>query len=242
MIRSSNPVFNESLMRGAYASSRDDVMTIEGTINKTFVATMICAGMAYVAWVNPAFRVMVLPAVIAAFIVGIVLTFNVKWAPVLTPVYAACEGVLLGSISSMYEMAYSGIVVQAVLCTFGTLFAMLAVYRSGWIQVNDKLRAGLMTAMLSICGIYFVSFILGLFGMNMGFLYGSGLLSIGFSIVVIGVAAFSLLLDFDFIERASNSGSAPKYMEWYGAFGLLVTLVWVYIEVLRLLSKLRSER
>jgi uncharacterized YccA/Bax inhibitor family protein len=162
-----------------------------------------------------------------------------KYSAFLAPVYAILEGMFLGAISALFEAMYPGIVMNAVLGTFGTFLFMLFAYRTGIIKVTDKLRSIIMSATFGIAIMYGLSWILSIFGIGMPFFHGNGLISIGISIFIIVVAAFNLLLDFDMIERASAM-QAPKYMEWFGAFGLLVTLVWLYIEFLRLLSKLRD--
>ena len=177
---------------------------------------------------------------IGGFIMALVTTFRPQSSGVTAPIYAVLEGLFLGGISAVFEMQYPNIVMRAVGLTLAVFVVMLSLYRSGMINVNRKFMLGVMAATGGIALMYFVSFIAGMFGANMGFLYGNSNLSIGISLVVVVVAALNLVLDFAFIERASQSG-APKYMEWYGAFGLMVTLVWLYLEILRLLSKLASR-
>ncbi len=162
------------------------------------------------------------------------------WAPITAPLYALIEGFFLGSISAVYEARFNGIVFQAVLLTFGTLFALLFAYRSGMIKATENFKLGVVAATGGIALVYLATIVLGLFGVRIPFIHDSGLIGIGFSLFVVVVAALNLVLDFDFIESGVEHG-APKHMEWYGAFGLMVTLVWLYIEFLRLLSKLQSR-
>ena len=162
------------------------------------------------------------------------------WAGITAPIYAVIEGMILGSISAIFEKNYPGIVIQAVGLTFGVLFCLLMVYKSRLIKVTDNFRLGVVAATGGIALFYFISLALGFFGMRIPFIHESGPLGIGFSLFVVVIASLNLVLDFDFIEKGAEAG-APKFMEWYGAFGLLVTLVWLYIEILRLLSKLRNR-
>ena len=212
---------------------------------------MVLAGAAYT-WkvfyeaINPA---SVTPwmwgGAIGGFIVAIIISFKPNLAQYLAPVYAVLEGLFLGAISAMFNQAFAesapGIVMNATLLTILTAFAMLVVYRTGLIKVNDKFIRIITTAVGAIALYYFVNIILSMFGVNLVMLHNSGPLSIGISLVIIGVAAFSLLLDFNFIEKASQQG-APKYMEWYGAFALMVTLIWLYLEILKLLAKFAGGR
>jgi uncharacterized YccA/Bax inhibitor family protein len=178
---------------------------------------------------------------IGGLICALVTVFKPRWSPYTAPLYAGLEGLLLGGVSAMFEASYPGIALQAVGATCGTLAALLAAYASGLIRPSEHFKLGIMAATGGICLVYLASWVLSLLGIHaMGSLFGNGLLGIGFSVVVVIVAALNLVLDFDFIENGVRQ-AAPKYMEWYGAFGLLVTLVWLYLEILRLLSKLRSR-
>jgi uncharacterized YccA/Bax inhibitor family protein len=177
---------------------------------------------------------------IGGFIVAIITIFKKTWAPFTTPIYAILEGLLLGGLSAFIESMYPGIVLQAVALTFGTLFSLLFAYKSGLIRATENFKLGVVAATGGIALIYLVSFILGMFGTSIPFIHENGLMGIGFSAFVVVIAALNLVLDFDFIETGAAKG-APKYMEWYATFGLLVTLVWLYIEILRLLTKLRSR-
>ncbi|SHI47722.1 Uncharacterized membrane protein, YccA/Bax inhibitor family [Tangfeifania diversioriginum] len=248
--KTSNPVLTEKRFgRESIASS--EAMTVNGTINKTALMLLLVVAAAMFTWnkffgvTNPeAASSAVMPWVFAGgiggFITALVTIFRPKSSGISAPIYAVFEGLLLGGLSAVFESMYSGIVVRAVALTLAVFAIMLFVYRSGIIKVNRKFMLGVVAATGGIALVYFVSFIAGMFGANLSFLHGSGTFSIGFSLVVVGVAALNLVLDFSFIDRASQSG-APKYMEWYGAFGLMVTLVWLYLEILRLLAKLAGR-
>jgi uncharacterized YccA/Bax inhibitor family protein len=177
---------------------------------------------------------------LVGFVCAIVLTFKPKLARVLAPAYAIAQGVFVGAISKVFNTQYDGIVIQAVGVTLGVFVTMLVLYRTGVIRVTDKMRRTVIGATMGIAVFYGVSLLLNLFGMNISFFNSSSLMSIGFSFLVAGLAAMNLALDFDFIERGEQSG-LPKYMEWYAAFGLMVTIVWLYLEILRLLAKLRDR-
>ena len=177
---------------------------------------------------------------IGGFILAMVTIFKKQWAGVTAPIYALLEGLVLGGISALMEQRFHGIAIQAVALTFGTLIAMLVAYRTGLIKVTDKLRLGIVAATGGIAVFYFLQFILGFFGVHFNSINGATPLGIGFSLVVVVVAALNLVLDFDLIENGARMG-APKYMEWYGAFALMITLIWLYFEILRLLSKFRSR-
>ena len=249
MMRTANPALNKkSFERTGYASSTEDTMTLQGTVNKTgFLLTFLILAAAwtwnlYFESNNPA---SVTPWLIigglGGFIVAIITTFKKHLSPITAPIYAVLEGLFLGSLSALFESRFPGIVVQAVGLTFGTLFALLMAYRSGLIKATENFKLGVTAATGGICLLYLISFVLSFFGTSIPYIHQSGLIGIGFSMFVVVIAALNLVLDFDFIENASESG-APKYMEWYGAFGLLVTLIWLYIEILRLLSKLYSRK
>lgn len=241
MMRSSNPALRENAFDnvGSYSSSTS--MTIQGTVNKTFILLFLTVFSATWVWGNAA-RIsgLLIPALIVGFILAIVTIFKKEWSPVTAPLYALVEGVVLGGISSIFERSYPGIVMQAVGLTFGVLFSLLAAYRSGLIKVTDNFRLGVVAATGGIALLYILSMFMGFFGTRIPFIHESGLMGIGFSVFVVIIASLNLVLDFDFIERGAGSG-APKYMEWYGAFGLILTLVWLYLEILRLLSKMRRR-
>lgn len=257
MIRTANPVLGEKIFHQSAVPTGSEVMTIDGTVNKSLISIALTFAAALWAWSDPiTMSKLYIPLIIGALVVAIAISFKPNWAPVLTPVYAVAEGFALGALSWMVALSMSedparvlagqvppnaAIVFQAIGLTFGTLFAMLVAYRSGLISVTEKFRMGVVAATGGILVLYLVSFVLSFFGVAVPFLSGNGLFSIGLSLVIVGVAALNLVLDFDRIERLAETRSAPKYMEWYGAFGLLVTLVWLYIEILRLLSKIQSR-
>jgi uncharacterized YccA/Bax inhibitor family protein len=242
--RSGNPVLKDSTFRGLGAT--DEVMTIEGTVNRTYVLLLLLLAGVGVTVVADQSTVPLwtLVGFIGGAIAALATILRKTWAPITAPIYAFLEGLAVGGISLFAESLYPGIVLPAVSLTFGTLFALLTAYRSGLIKVTDNFRLGVVAATGSIVVVYLAQFVVGLFGVQLPLIhdaiFGAGWLGIGFSIVVIVIAALNLVLDFDFIERGATSG-APKYMEWYGAFGLLVTLIWLYLEILRLLMKLRSS-
>ncbi|KGM52456.1 membrane protein [Lysobacter concretionis Ko07 = DSM 16239] len=250
-MRSSNPALKGAsfldLHSGTIVRGRSDVMSLNGTVNKTGMLLLLCVLTASFAWSQvstPAGIVGAQPYMWGGLIGGLVLAmvtiFKKEWAPVTAPLYALVEGFFLGAISAMFNHMYEGIVMQAVLLTFGTLFALLFAYRSGLVKATENFKLGVVAATGGVFLVYMASMVLGFFGINIPMIHESGLLGIGFSLVVVVIAALNLVLDFDFIETGVEQG-APKYMEWYGAFGLMVTLVWLYIEFLRLLSKLQSR-
>ncbi len=251
-MQSSNPALNERVfVNESLGNVTPSHMTMNGAMFKTAILGVILATTATLSWsqflgthADPSQTStlkMLLPfAGILGFIVALITIFVPKISPFTSPIYAALQGAFLGMISSFYEMMYSGIVIQAVGLTMGTFGIMLGLYITRIIPVTNKLRIGIVAATGGIALIYLATFVLSFFNIQIPYIHNSGAIGIGFSLFVVSVAAFNLLLDFDFIERASQS-RAPKYMEWYSAFSLLVTLIWLYIEFLRLLSKLRSR-
>ena len=220
-------------------------MTIQGTVNKTLIILLFLMLGAIWVWdmfynQNPLFYPMMILGFIGGLVVAIVTIFKKEWSPFTAPVYGLLEGLALGGISSIFEAMYPGIVIQAVALTFGTLFALLFAYKSRLIKATENFRLGVAAATGAIFMIYMATIVLGMFGVGIPFIHESGLIGIGFSLFVVTIAALNLVLDFDFIETGAESG-VPKFMEWYAAFGLMVTLVWLYIEILRLLAKLRSR-
>lgn len=257
MIRSGNPALKEStfldLGSGAVVSRDAGAMTLNGTVNKTGILLLLAVLTAAFAWsqsvtvgpdgvptIAPGVVGYMLGGAIGGFILALITIFKKAWSPVTAPLYALVEGFFLGSISAMYELRFDGIVFQAVLLTFGTLFALLMAYRSGLIKATENFKLGVVAATGGIALVYLATIVLGFFNINIPLIHESGIVGIGFSLFVIVIAALNLVLDFDFIENGVEQG-APKYMEWYGAFGLMVTLVWLYLEFLRLLSKLNSR-
>ena len=248
---SGNPVFAPAVTGDIFsdwasAERRGRVMTVQGTAIKALILLVILTTTAVISWGqagNPAISGgLLIGGLIGGLIAAMVTIFKRDWAPVTAPIYAACEGLVLGAISNLFERQYPGIAVQAVGVTFATMFAMLFIYMTGMIRVTDRLVRGVVAATGGICLFYFVAWILSFFGVVAlnKIIFGAGPIGIAFSVFVVGLAAFNLLLDFDFIEKGARA-EAPKSLEWYGAFGLMVTLVWLYLEVLRLLSKLRSR-
>ena len=241
MMRSGNPALRGDIFKGLADAASGAVMTIQGTVNKTFILLLLTVISASWVWGNAqAALPFLLPAVIAGFVVAIITIMKKEKAFITAPIYALLEGVVVGGISAIFEAQYPGIVIQAVALTFGTLFCLLAAYRSGLIRATENFKLGVVAATGAIAVIYIATMILGFFGIKMPMVYSIGPMGIIFSLVVVTIAALNLVLDFDFIEKGAEVG-APKYMEWYGAFGLIVTLIWLYLEILRLLSKLQRR-
>ncbi|UTW62638.1 Bax inhibitor-1/YccA family protein [bacterium SCSIO 12741] len=239
--KSSNPVFSDKVFQKAGVQSSEGMMTIQGTVNKSFIlfmALLVPGIWSFFNWELMGSG-LIIGGFIGGLVLGIVTVSKPQWSPYTAPLYAAFQGVALGAISGIYGAAFDGIVFQAIMLTLAILGFMLFAYRTGLIKVTEKLRSGIIAATAAIMIVYMISFVLGFFGMQVPYLHSSGMIGIGISLVITGIAAFNLLLDFDYIDRAVHYG-APKYMEWMGAFGLMVTLVWLYLEVLRLLSKLRD--
>jgi len=244
-MRTSNPTLTPAAFNQPIAAG-EQRMTIQGAVNKTGILLAIAVFSAAFAWnrftQDPASAMpLVLIGSIGGLILALITSFKKEWSPVTAPIYAALEGLFIGGISALFNAKWNGIVLQAGMLTFGTLFALLAAYRAGMIRATEKFKTGVIAATGGICLMYLVSMVLSLFHVNMGFMQGGGMLSIGISVFVVIIAALNLVLDFDMIEQGSQLG-APKYLEWYAGFGLLVTLVWLYIEILNLLAKLNSRR
>lgn len=246
LMKTSNPALSSQIFQGEQAAFGES-MTLDGTVNKTGIL-LVCAG-ASAAWAWHVFMqtrsaASVLPlmwiGLIGGLIFAMITIFKKTWAPVTAPVYSLLEGLALGSISAVLEVRYPGIAMQSVGLTFGTLLVLLVAYRSGLIPVTQKFRLGIVAATGAIMLLYIAEMVLGFFGIHFASINGNGMIGIGFSVVVVIIAALNLVLDFDFIESGVRA-QAPKYMEWYGAFGLMVTLVWLYIEILNLLAKVRSR-
>jgi uncharacterized YccA/Bax inhibitor family protein len=249
-MKTSNPALGQNTFRDVQYGGAIDAanrMSLNGTVNKTGIL-LICA-FATAAWTWHSFTQArdlsdVAPQLmiggIGGFICAMVTIFKKEWSPVTAPIYALLEGMLLGGLSAVFDLRYPGIAIQAVGLTFGTLLGLLLLYTARIIKVTEKFRLGIFAATLGICFFYLLQMILGFFGMQFTSVNGSGTIGIVFSLFVVAIAALNLVLDFDFIEQGVAVG-APKYMEWYGAFGIMVTLVWLYLEILRLLSKLRSR-
>lgn len=238
--KSSNPIFNGKVFEESlYAGAGAQQMTVAGTINKTVILALLVAASASYTWVNPN-PIFMWIGVIGGLITALITSFRPQSAGITAPLYALLEGMALGGISLFFEAQFGGIVFQAITSTIGVLFAMLFLYRSGIIQVTQKFRMGVAAATGGIFIMYMLNMVMGFFGASFLSLENTSLMMIGINLVVVGIAALNLVLDFDFIERGASSG-APKYMEWYGAFGIMVTLVWLYLELLKLLSRLNSR-
>ena len=233
--RSGNPAFQSHFNTNQNVVGA--TMTLEGTVNKTGILLALCVGGAFFGWNAPA---LALPAIIIGFVIALFTIFRPKNSPYTAPGYAAIEGVALGAITMVFESQYPGIGIQAIGLTFGILASLLFCYKSGIIKPTENFRLMIFSATMGIALLYLISFIMSFFGNSIGFIHSNGLFGIGFSLFVVGIAALNLVLDFDFIEEGSEAG-LPKYMEWYGAFSLMVTLVWLYLEILRLLAKIRSR-
>ena len=239
-LRSGNPVLSSKTFSNTILS--DNQMTIEGTVNKTAISLLLLVGTGYFTFdvVNP---VLLVGCGIGGFVIAVITVFKKEWAPITVPIYASLEGAMLGGISYMYNSLYNGIVTNAILLTLGILVSLLIAYRSGYIKPTENFKLGIFAATGGIAIVYLINFIMGFFGSGFSIMNinNSSPLSIGFSVVVVIIASLNLVLDFDFIEEGAERG-APKYMEWYGAFGLLVTLIWLYLEILRLLAKINSRK
>lgn len=247
-MRTANPALRESVFTEAAHAARGETMTIHGTVNRTGILIWLVIAAAWYSWTKsapgPGGVVAANPLIwigaIGGFGVALLTVFKKTLAPYTSPVYAILEGLFLGGLSAMFEARYPGIAVQAIFGTFGVLGGLLLAYRTGLIKATENFKLGVFAATAGIALLYLVSFVLSFFGKTVPYIHQSGLIGIGFSVFVVIIAALNLVLDFDFIERGAEAG-APKYMEWYAAFGLLVTLVWLYVEILRLLAKMRSR-
>ena len=239
--RSGNPVLTSNAFNTTSVSS--ETMTINGTVNKTFLSLTLLMVTGYYTFMSgqimSGFAIF---SLIAAFIVAIITMYKKEWSPITVPIYAILEGIGLGWISYSFNSLYDGIVLSAICITVSILLAMLMIYRSGLIKPTENFKLGVAAATGGIFVLYMINFVMSFFGSQMGIMniQNASLMSIGFSLFVIVIAALNLVVDFDFIEEGAEKG-APKYMEWFGAFGLMVTLVWLYLEILRLLAKLRSR-
>ena len=243
MIRSGNPALSKKTFENLITTN-NEVMTLDGAVNKTAFSMGILLLAAYYTYTN-AIMDYVIIGFIGGFILALVTIFKKEWSPTTVPIYALLEGLALGGISKMYANAFEpGIVPQAIILTLGILFALLFAYKSKIIRATENFKLGVFAATAGIGLVYLVSFFMSMFGsgglpiMNPS---NASMLSIGFSLFVVVIASLNLVMDFDFIEEGAANG-APKYMEWYGAFGLLVTLIWLYLEILRLLAKLNSRK
>ena len=239
--QSSNPILGEETFQKAARSAGHDhsVMTVNGAVNKSLILGVILMITASISWTMPS-PIFLWGGLIGGIICVLFSSFRPQYSAITAPLYAVFEGLCLGALSAFYAGLFNGIVFQALTLTIGLLFLMLFLYKTGVIKVTEKLRSGIMMATGAIALVYIVSMVLRMFGVNMPFLHQGGMIGIGISLVIIGVASMNLLLDFDNFEKGAQYG-APKYMEWYSAMGLLVTLVWLYLEIIRLLSRLQRD-
>jgi uncharacterized YccA/Bax inhibitor family protein len=239
-MQSSNPTLNNKMFNATRAGTGQEVMTTRGAYQKTAILLSLCVGSATFTWSAAGTRFMMV-GLIAGFILAMITIFKKQWSMITAPLYAICEGLALGGISFMYQSQYPGIVANAIMLTFAVMALMLYAYASGMIKVTEKFKKILMISTGAIFLVYMVGFVMSFFGSSIPMIHGAGPIGIGFSLVVVGIASFNLIMDFDFIEQTAATRSAPKYMEWFAAFGLMVTLVWLYLEILRLLSKLNKR-
>jgi len=242
-----NPMLNSKTFSGARVMPGAETMSIEGTANKTGLLLLICLATASWIWtqtyntIDPTVaRPWMYGGLFGGLILAFVTIYRPQWAPITSPLYAALEGLALGGISALYATAIPGILVQAVCLTFGTLFVMLLAYRSGVIRATPRFRKVIGIAMGAILLYYVATMVMGLFGVNTSYFNAGGTLGILVSVVIVAVAALRMVLDFDMIARGVQEG-APKAMEWYGAFALVVGLIWLYLEILNLLAKVNRR-
>ena len=253
IFKSGNPTLTQKMFDKSASIEADmqGTMSVRGTINKFgFLMVMIIAGAAY-NWHlfedgnRGLMTTLMMVGIFGGLIAAIAISFKPNWAGYLAPLYGLLEGLFIGGISAILNAAfaekYPGLIMQAVGLTFGVAIAMFLLYNFRIIRATEKFKSVIFTATLGIGIFYLLTMVLRLFGVNVGFMYDSSLLSIGISLFIVAIAALNLILDFDMIEQGAERG-APKFMEWYGAFGLLVTLVWLYLEILRLLSKLGNNK
>ena len=238
-----NPMLNEAaFQRAQQRAAAGGVMTLQGTINKTFLLLFLCVVGGMITWTNfQSWAAWMWPMVIVAFVMAMTTFFKPAAAPITAPIYAVLEGMVLGVVSAAYNAQFQGIVFNAVAVTVLVFFMMLFVYRTGLIRVTRGLAVGIFSATAAIAVLYLGSWILSLFGVNPTYLTSNSPLAIGISVVICAVAAFNFLLDFHFIDAMTSHYQAPKHMEWYAGFGLVVTLVWLYIEILELLGKFQRK-
>ncbi len=251
LTKSSNPALTDKIFTKASYGTYEDVMTVSGTVNKIAMMLILVVSSASYTWgiyfesaqtggLSTAIMPWMIGGGVAGFVLALITIFKPVWSPFTAPIYAVCQGLLLGGLSASFNALMPGIVMQAVGLTFAILFMMLFAYKSGLIKVTQKFKTGMIAATGGIFIFYMATWILGMFGVNMGFAFDNSLTSIGISLFIVAIASLNLVLDFDFIEKSAQRG-APKYMEWYGAFGIMVTLIWLYLEILRLLAKISSR-
>lgn len=247
-MKTSNPALSIETFNGFGYVRVGDTMTIQGVIIKTALLALICVLSAGWMWMqlfkgnveSSTFSTLMTTGALGGFALGLATAFRPTWSSITAPFYALMQGLFIGGAAALLESSFPGIAIQAAMLTIGTLLSMLGCYQSGLVRPTEKFKMGVFAATGGIAFVYLTAFILSLFGIQPFFLYGSGLFSIGVSLFVVVIAALNLIIDFDTIEQSTRRG-APKYMEWYSAFALMVTLIWLYVEFLRLLSKMRSR-
>ena len=242
--RTSNPALNSNTFKNTTNNNSlflDKTMTIKGTVDKTALSLVLLILAGYYSY-SPDMTSMILVGSIGGLLVAILTIFKKEWAPVTVPIYAILEGLALGSVSYLYNTQYEGIIIQAISLTVLILFSMLFAYRTKIIKPTENFKLGVFAATGGVALLYIINFIMSFFGEGISLLstQNSSMMSIGLSLAIIVIASLNLVIDFDFIEEGAEKG-APKYMEWYGAFGLLVTLIWLYLEILRMLAKFRNK-
>ncbi|MDR3196163.1 MAG: Bax inhibitor-1/YccA family protein [Endomicrobium sp.] len=235
----SNPLLKDSAFQTPVRNA--DVMTTSGTINKSIILWVLLAAGAFYSWTHPAIIMpLVVPILLGAFVLAIITAFKMALSPFLSPIYAVCEGLVLGVISVYFEKSHPGIVISAVLLTTCVLFCMLAAYKTGMLKATPRFKKVVILSTFAIALAYLIDLLMSAFGARgFRFLADSSSLGMVVSLIIVAVAALNLIIDFDLIERGAQRG-APKYMEWYGSFALMVTLVWLYLEILRLLLRMRN--
>jgi uncharacterized YccA/Bax inhibitor family protein len=249
IFKSGNPTLGEKAFQSVGTSTGDQSMTIQGTLQKFGFMLIMLMGTAFYAWKEFQGHGNVMPlmwtGLIGGFVLALVIVFKKNWSPYLAPAYALLQGLFIGTISAMYNDMFAekapNLIMNAVGLTLGTAVAMYVLYSMRIIRATERFKSIIFVATAGIAIFYLIAMVLRLFGVEIAFLHEGSLLGIGFSLFVVAIAALNLILDFDMIEQGAAQG-APKFMEWYGAFGLMVTIVWLYLEILRLLSKLSDRR
>ena len=249
IFKSGNPTLGEKAFQSVGTSTGDQSMTIQGTLQKFGFMLIMLMGTAFYAWKEFQGHGNVMPlmwtGLIGGFVLALVIVFKKNWSPYLAPAYALLQGLFIGTISAMYNDMFAekapNLIMNAVGLTLGTAVAMYVLYSMRIIRATERFKSIIFVASAGIAIFYLIAMVLRLFGVEIAFLHEGSLLGIGFSLFVVAIAALNLILDFDMIEQGAAQG-APKFMEWYGAFGLMVTIVWLYLEILRLLSKLSDRR
>jgi uncharacterized YccA/Bax inhibitor family protein len=249
LFKSGNPTLSEKAFKNTLYIDQHNSMTVRGTLNKFGFMFLMLMGTAYYSWKEfdggGDVQSLIWGGAIGGLVIALVIMFKKEWSPFLAPLYALLEGLFIGAISAYYNDAFAtkmpNIIMNAVGLTFGTAISMYFLYSFKIIQATEKFKAIVFTATAGIAIFYLIAMVVRMFGVEMAFLHEGSLMGIGFSLVVVAIAALNLILDFDMMERGAEAG-APKYMEWYGAFGLMVTIVWLYLEILRLLSKISSRK